>query len=84
MNSAKSEKYWLASIRRQIHEYAELKFEEHNTGALIRRELDKLGISYTYHFAATGIVAAIGDGSSPVVAHRADMDAISSTIYRLI
>lgn len=70
------DKNWLISIRRQIHENPELRFEVHNTNALIRSELDKLGITYSCPLVKTGIVAKIGSGSHPFIALRADMDAL--------
>lgn len=76
LSAAKEDKDWLISIRRKLHEYPELLFQEHNTSALIRNELDKLGVSYTYPISKTGFVAQIGTGSPPIVALRADMDAL--------
>lgn len=66
---------WLVNARRELHQCPELKFEEEQTSAALRRYLDQLNISYQYPIAKTGILATIGKGS-PVVALRADMDAL--------
>ncbi|KAK9167540.1 hypothetical protein Scep_002731 [Stephania cephalantha] len=68
---------WIKSIRREIHEYPELAYEEFETNRLIRRELDRMGVGYRLSpMAETGIRASVGTGGPPFVAIRADMDAL--------
>lgn len=66
--------------RRHLHANPELSFEEYNTSAFVKAELNKLGIPHQ-DIAGTGVVGIL-KGTKPsdkVIALRADMDALPIT-----
>src|SRR5919112_5099167 len=70
----------LTEIRHQIHQNPELSNREEKTAALIAEYLRKLGLEVQTRVAKTGVVALLKGGRpGPVVAVRADMDALPVT-----
>jgi amidohydrolase len=64
------------AIRREIHRFPELGFEEERTAAIVERELDALGIEHR-RIAKTGVVGIVrGALPGKVAGLRADMDAL--------
>jgi amidohydrolase len=63
--------------RRDIHENPELGNRETRTAALIAKHLQSLGIEVKTNVAVTGVIGILkGDKPGPVIALRADMDAL--------
>lgn len=66
--------------RRDIHEHPELSNREFRTGALVADHLEALGLEVRREVAHTGVVGVLRGGRpGPVVALRADMDALPVT-----
>ncbi len=69
----------MVSIRRRIHQYPELAFEEYKTSKLVAQTLKSLNLKVEAGIAKTGVVGIIegkAKGKAKVVALRADMDAL--------
>jgi metal-dependent amidase/aminoacylase/carboxypeptidase family protein len=70
----------LVAIRRDIHRHPELSGQEERTAGIVAKRLTGLGFEVRTGVGGHGVVGVIrGRGEGPVVAYRADMDAISST-----
>ena len=63
------------ALRRRLHRRPELMYDLPETAAVVRGELDRLGIPWRA-CAGTGTVADLPGGSAPRIAFRADLDAL--------
>lgn len=67
----------LTAFRRDLHRYPELSTHEAETAGKVAAELRKLGYTPTTGVGGHGVVAELtGDRPGPVIALRADMDAL--------
>lgn len=66
--------------RRQIHQHPELSNRETKTAAMVAEHLKSLGMEVTTGIAKTGVIGLLKGGKpGPVIALRADMDALPVT-----
>lgn len=71
---------YILNLRHELHRFPELAFDLPKTLALVRRELDALGIPYTEQYGDSSITAFINpDCKGFSIALRADMDALPLT-----
>ncbi len=66
----------LIEVRRTLHAQPELGWQEHETTALLCSRLEQAGLSPKVLDRGTGLVCDVGSGGGPVVALRADIDAL--------
>jgi amidohydrolase len=72
-------KEYLTWIRRHLHEYPELGMQEYETTALVKKELEKMGVEVVPIASEVGVLGIIKgekEGEGRVTALRADMDAL--------
>ncbi len=68
---------YVQSLRRQLHNWAEIGFDLPETVALVEKELTEMGIEH-YRVGKAGVCGIIGKGDKCVLL-RADMDALPMT-----
>src|SRR5215469_11594178 len=67
----------LVEWRRYLHQHPELSNREYKTGEFVAQHLKELGIEVKYPVAKTGVLGILkGAKPGPVIALRADMDAL--------
>ena len=68
---------YAVSVFRALHRHPEVGFDLPNTTALVKKELENMGIPYTTQYGESSIVGYIGNRLGlPTIALRADMDAL--------
>jgi len=71
------DKDYIIKLRREIHEYPEVDFELPKTIAVVKRELEALGIPYTEKYGKSSVVGYINPQKKGfTIGIRADMDAL--------
>lgn len=65
----------LVLLRRDLHAHPELSWQETRTTSLVADRLTAAGLAVT-RLARSGLVADVGSGDGPIVALRADLDAL--------
>jgi amidohydrolase len=75
LEQARAFEHDLIALRRDLHRYPELGFAEHRTAAIAADRVEALGFRVRRGVGRTGVVGEVGSGS-PVIALRADMDAL--------
>ncbi|ENX21922.1 hypothetical protein F892_01160 [Acinetobacter vivianii] len=76
-DAAQQNENQVIQLRQHIHEHPELGNMEFKTSALVQKELKSYGIQVKTGYAKTGVIGILkGDKPGPVMALRADMDAL--------
>ena len=68
---------YVVNIRRRIHQYPEIGYDLPRTLALLRAELDQMGVAYTEKYGKSSIVATVNpEKTGLTLGVRADTDAL--------
>ncbi len=71
------DKQYIINVRRELHQVPERGFNLPKTFAIIRRELEAIGLPYTEEWSDASIVATLNEGKgNKVIALRADNDGL--------
>ncbi len=71
---------YAVNMRRRLHEYPEIGFDLDRTLALVKRELDAMGLPYTDRYGRSSLVATLNEEKAHfTIGIRADMDALPIT-----